>query len=70
MMDGVIANATEIMAGEVGPEELAAAAIDEKTLEITLASVPYFKDLLTLAMFFPQNQAFVGRTRRSIRIKQ
>ena len=60
MMDGVIANATEIMAGEVGPEELGVKAIDEKTLEITLASpVPYFKDLLTLAMFFPQNQAFV-----------
>ena len=35
MMDGVIANATEIMAGEVGPEELGVKAIDEKRLEIT-----------------------------------
>jgi oligopeptide transport system substrate-binding protein len=62
MMDGVVANATEIMAGDKKPEELGIKAVDEKTLEITLASpVPYFKDLLTLAMFFPQNQAFVEK---------
>lgn len=60
MMDGVVANATEIKNDEKEPTELGVKAVDEKTLEITLASpVPYFKDLLTLAMFFPQNQAFV-----------
>jgi len=60
MMDGVVLNATEIMAGEMDPEELGVTAVDDKTLEVKLATaVPYFKDLTTLAMFFPQNQAFV-----------
>lgn len=60
MMDGVIANATEIMAEEADPEELGVTAIDEKTLEVQLeTNVPYFKDLLTLAMYYPQNEAFV-----------
>ena len=60
MMDGVIANATEIIAGEVAPEELGVTAVDEKTLEVQLINaLPYFKNLLSLAMFYPQNQAFV-----------
>lgn len=60
MMEGVIDNAAEIMGGEVAPEELGVTAVDDKTLEVRLeTAVPYFKDLLTLAMYFPQNQAFV-----------
>lgn len=60
MMDGVIANATEIINGEKAPEELGVTAVDDKTLEVQLATaIPYFKDLTTLAMYFPQNQAFV-----------
>lgn len=60
MMDGVIANATEIIKGDVAPEELGVTAVDEKTVEVTLANaLPYFKDLLSLAMFYPQNEAFV-----------
>ncbi|WP_277630977.1 peptide ABC transporter substrate-binding protein [Atopococcus tabaci] len=60
MMEGVIANAAEIIAGEKSPEELGVKALDDKTLEVQLATaVPYFKDLTTLAMYFPQNEAFV-----------
>lgn len=60
MMDGVIANATEIISGDVAPEELGVTAVDDKTLEVQLSNaLPYFKDLLSLAMFYPQNQAFV-----------
>lgn len=44
MMDGVIANATEIIAGEKPATDLGVKAIDDKTLEVKLASeVPYIK---------------------------
>lgn len=60
MMDGVIANASEIINGDIAADELGVTAVDDKTLEIQLDSnLPYFKDLLSLAMFYPQNQAFV-----------
>lgn len=60
MMSGVIENAEEISAGDMAPEELGVQAIDEKTLEVQLAAeVPYFKDLLSLSMFLPQNEAYV-----------
>ncbi|EDP68278.1 hypothetical protein CAT7_08465 [Carnobacterium sp. AT7] len=60
MIDGVVKNATAILAGEMEPSELGATAVDDKTLEIQLEkAVPYFKDLLTLPMFLPQNEAFV-----------
>lgn len=60
MMDGVVANATEIIGGDMAAEELGIKALDDKTLEIQLiTALPYFKDLLSLAMFYPQNQAFV-----------
>lgn len=60
MMDSVIANASAIIVGEMAPDELGVTAIDDKTLEVRLENaVPYFKDLTTLAMYYPQNQAFV-----------
>lgn len=60
MMSGVIANATQIMNGEMKPEELGVTALDDKTLEVQLeTNLPYFKDLLSLTMFFPQNKAVV-----------
>ncbi|TFI65274.1 peptide ABC transporter substrate-binding protein [Carnobacterium divergens] len=59
MMDGVIANATEIIAGEKPATDLGVKAIDDKTLEVKLASeVPYFKGLLGLSMYYPQNEKF------------
>ncbi|MCA9766652.1 MAG: peptide ABC transporter substrate-binding protein [Carnobacterium sp.] len=60
MMEGIIKNASEINRGNIAPEELGVKAIDEKTLEVQLESkVPYFEDLLSLAMFLPQNESYV-----------
>jgi len=60
MYDGLIQNATEILAGEMDPTELAVEATSEKVLKVTLAQpAPYFLDLLSMPFFFPQNQAYV-----------
>ena len=60
MIDGVVANATAILQGEMEPSELGITAVDDKTLEIQLEkAVPYFESLTTLSMFFPQNEAYV-----------
>lgn len=60
MIEDIVVNATEIINGEKEPSELGVKAVDEKTLEVELArAVPYFKDLLTLPMYYPQNQAYV-----------
>ena len=60
LADGIIQNATEIIAGEMEPSELGATAVDDKTLEVTYAKpVPYLEGLLSMAPFYPLNQAFV-----------
>lgn len=60
MIDGVVENASDILKGDKEPEELGIKAVDDKTLEIKLQSAtPYFKDLLTLSMFLPQNENYV-----------
>ncbi len=49
-----IRNADEITAGRLAPSELGVRAIDEHTLEITLANAtPYFLGLLTHSMTYP-----------------
>src|SRR5690606_41594177 len=49
-----IQNAAAIIAGEAPPERLGVAALDEKTLRITLAApTPYFLALLTDASAYP-----------------
>lgn len=60
MIDGVVVNATAILAGEMDPSELGVSATDDKTLVVELERpVPYFESLLTLPMFLPQNEAYV-----------
>lgn len=60
LADGIIANASEIIAGEMDPSELGATAVDEKTLEVQFEKeVPYLKGLLAMAPFLPLNQEFV-----------
>ncbi|MBC8921432.1 peptide ABC transporter substrate-binding protein, partial [Escherichia coli] len=55
-------NATQILKGEMSPDELGIKALDDKTLKIELENpVPIFKELLTTGTFFPQNQAFVEK---------
>jgi oligopeptide transport system substrate-binding protein len=55
-----ILNAEEISKGEKPVEELGVAAVDERTLEITLKSAtPYFIGLLTHHMAYPVHRATV-----------
>jgi oligopeptide transport system substrate-binding protein len=59
-----IVNASAIIAPDstVAPTELGVKAIDDKTLEVTLAvPTPYFVKLMAFASFYPQNQAFVEK---------
>ncbi len=50
----VIQNASEILAGEMKPEELSVKAIDEKTLEIVMASAnPFFMQDMSSGNFCP-----------------
>ncbi|RLQ97192.1 peptide ABC transporter substrate-binding protein [Falsibacillus albus] len=60
MMSGVIKNAADIADGKMAPDQLGVKAIDDKTLEVTLERpVPYFKSLMSFAIFYPQNQKYV-----------
>lgn len=60
MMSGIIENASEISKGEKPVTDLGIKAIDATTLEVKLAAaVPYFKDLLSLTMYMPQNEKYV-----------
>ena len=60
MYDGLIQNATEIMAGELDPAELAVESISDKELQVTLVQpAPYFLDILAMPFFFPQHQAYM-----------
>ncbi|TYR77796.1 peptide ABC transporter substrate-binding protein [Rossellomorea vietnamensis] len=53
-------NAEAVNAGDLPLDELGVKAIDEKTLEVQLeTAVPYFKELLSFATFYPQNEAYV-----------
>lgn len=53
-----IQNPDDDMYGKV--DKLGVKAVDEKTLEVTLANrVPYFIELLTNPVFYPQNRMFV-----------
>src|SRR5699024_9845968 len=56
----IVAGASEILKGNKPVDELGVEALDEKTLKVTLEEpVPYFKDLLTTAIFFPQPEEFI-----------
>lgn len=58
--DAKILNAQEIMDGEKSPEELGIEALDDKTLQITLAEpYPNLKLSLAFPAFGPVNQKFV-----------
>lgn len=60
LIEDIVQNASEILAGELNPEELGVTALDDKTLEVQLVKpITYFSNLLTLPVFFPQNEQFV-----------
>jgi len=55
-----VKNAASVNAGEASLEELGVKAVDDYTLEVTLAlPVPFFLQLMTFPSFFPMNEAFV-----------
>ncbi|WP_107852793.1 ABC transporter substrate-binding protein [Oceanimonas marisflavi] len=57
-----ILNATEVVNGNKPASELGVKALDEHTLEITLASpVPYFVSMLSLAPTYPVHRATVEK---------
>lgn len=60
MYDGLIKNASGILANELDPTELSVEAVTDKILKVTLVQpTPYFLDLLALPFFFPQHQAYI-----------
>ncbi|KAF1301962.1 peptide ABC transporter substrate-binding protein [Candidatus Enterococcus willemsii] len=55
-----VKHATDILAGQLAPEELGIKAVSEHELTIELEkTTPYFDSLLAFPTFFPQNEAFV-----------
>jgi oligopeptide transport system substrate-binding protein len=55
-----IKNAEKVHNGELPVDQLGVKAIDDKTLEVQLETkVPYFKELLSFATFYPRNEAFI-----------
>ncbi|MBC6308741.1 peptide ABC transporter substrate-binding protein [Listeria sp. FSL L7-1582] len=59
-MEEIVKNATQILKGDMDPDQLGVKALDDKTLQVELENpVPIFKDLLTTGTFFPQNQAYI-----------
>jgi len=59
-MEGKIKNATEIVEGKAKVEDLGIKALDDYTLQITLAGpLPFIDSMLTFSTFYPQNEKFV-----------
>ncbi len=55
-----IENASEIVAGDMEPEELGVRAVDDKTFEVTLATpLPYFPQMTTHSTTFPTPQSVI-----------
>lgn len=60
LLDGTVANGSEIINDGMDPEKLGVKANNDKELEIQLEKpVPYFTSLMTFPPFFPQNEEFV-----------
>lgn len=60
MFSGIIENASEVMSGDMDPEELSVEAVDDYTLEVTLEQpVEYLKSLLAFGTYLPLNEEFV-----------
>lgn len=56
----IVKGASEILKSKKPVDELGVEALDERTLKVTLEEpVPYFKELLTTAIFFPQPKEFI-----------
>ncbi|MYL59222.1 peptide ABC transporter substrate-binding protein [Virgibacillus halodenitrificans] len=59
-LEEIVLNATEILKGDKPVDDLGIEALDDHTLKVTLENgVPFFKELLTTATFFPQPQEYI-----------
>ncbi|TNC52421.1 peptide ABC transporter substrate-binding protein [Rubellimicrobium rubrum] len=55
-----VANASQVVSGEVPPDQLGVRAVDDHTLEVTLsAPIPYFPQMVTHTTTFPVPQRIV-----------
>lgn len=58
----IVDNATEVINGDLKPDQLKVVAIDDYTLQITLDTVaPYFESMLAFGSFVPQPAAAVEK---------
>src|SRR5699024_7982573 len=58
----IIAGASAILKGDKPVDELGVDDLDDQTLEVTLeAPVPFFKELLTTPVFFPQPEEYIRK---------
>lgn len=58
----IVDNASEILKGKKPADSLGVEALDDQTLKVTLENaVPFFKELLTTAIFFPQPKEFIEK---------
>lgn len=58
----IVANASEILKGKKPVDSLGVDALDDQTLKVTLENpIPFFKELLTTAIFFPQPKEFIEK---------
>lgn len=62
MVDGLIVNATEIIAGEKDPSELGVKALDDSTVEITITNpAPFFLEICAFPALFPVRQDLIEK---------
>lgn len=62
ILDGIVVNATEVNGGEMAADQLAVAAIDDKTFQVTLVSeCPYFLELCAFASLMPLREDVVSK---------
>lgn len=62
LLDGIVVNAAEVNGGELAPDQLGVAAIDEKTFQVTLVTeCPYFLEICAFASLMPLREDIVSK---------
>ncbi|HAX39590.1 MAG TPA: peptide ABC transporter substrate-binding protein [Clostridiales bacterium] len=63
LLDGIVVNAAEVNGGELTPDQLGVAAIDDKTFQVTLVTeCPYFLEICAFASLMPLRQDVIEAT--------
>lgn len=62
MIDGIVVNATEIIAGEKDPSELGVKALDDSTVQITITNaLPFFIEICAFPATYPVRQDMIEK---------